>query len=188
VEQSIKTKDYEYDLPSEQIALYPLAERDQSKLLVYKQGTIGHHQFNQVANFLPKSSTLFFNDTKVIPARLHFQKTTGATIEIFLLNPADSKELVQQAMATTATSRWICTIGNLKRWTDSTILIKEHNEINLTAKIVDRTKSIVEFSWQPQSKSFAEIITIMGLTPLPPYLNRKLKPAIDSVPNSLFAL
>jgi S-adenosylmethionine:tRNA ribosyltransferase-isomerase len=173
VEQSIKTKDYEYDLPSEQIALYPLAERDQSKLLVYKQGTIGHHQFNQIANFLPKSSTLFFNDTKVIPARLHFQKTTGATIEIFLLNPADSKELVQQAMATTATSRWICTIGNLKRWTDSTILIKEHNEINLTAKIVDRTKSIVEFSWQPQSKSFAEIITIMGLTPLPPYLNRK---------------
>jgi S-adenosylmethionine:tRNA ribosyltransferase-isomerase len=173
VEQSITTKDYEYDLPPGQIALYPLAERDQSKLLVYKQGTIGHHQFNQVTSFLPKSSTFFFNDTRVIPARLFFQKTTGAAIEIFLLNPADSTLLVQQAMAATTTSQWICSIGNLKRWPDSVALTKENNGLNLTAKIVDRIKSIVEFSWQPQSKSFAEIITIMGLTPLPPYLNRK---------------
>ncbi|MBL7874070.1 MAG: S-adenosylmethionine:tRNA ribosyltransferase-isomerase, partial [Cyclobacteriaceae bacterium] len=83
VKRSLATKDFEYDLPPEQIALYPLAERDQSKLLVYKQGTIEHYQFNEVTNFLPRSSTLFFNDTKVIPARLFFEKPTGATIEIF---------------------------------------------------------------------------------------------------------
>lgn len=187
METLIATKDYEYDLPPAQIALYPLAERDQSKLLVYKQGTIGHHQFNQVADFLPEASTLFFNDTKVIPARLFFQKDTGATIEIFLLNPADSTLLVQQAMVTTMSSQWICAIGNLKRWPDSVMLTKEENGVNLTAKIIDRTKSIIEFSWQPQSKSFAEIITIMGLTPLPPYLNRKAEASDRSTYQTVYS-
>lgn len=170
---SLATKDFEYDLPPEQIALYPLAERDQSKLLVYKQGTIEHYQFNEITNFLPRSSTLFFNDTKVIPARLFFKKSTGATIEIFLLTPAEPTLLVQQAMTTTTSSRWLCSIGNLKRWPDSLTLTNENSGVTLSARIVNRAKSIVEFSWQPQAKSFAEVITLMGLTPLPPYLNRK---------------
>jgi len=173
MDQSILMKDFWYDLPPERIAQYPLAERDQSRLLVFKNGVIEHKLFTQVTEFLPAQSTLFFNDTRVIPARLFFQKETGAIIEIFLLNPISPSSLVQQAMETTSVSQWQCTIGNLKRWPEMTALTNQSAGLTIQASLVNREQGIVEFSWQPDSKTFAEVISQIGVTPLPPYLNRK---------------
>ncbi len=172
MEKEILIKDYWYELPPERIALYPLPERDQSRLLVYKDGIIKHSKFIQLSSFLPPGSTLFFNNTRVIPARLYFQKKTGATIELFLLNPVWPGTLVQQAMETKQSNRWTCTIGNLKRWTEGTTLTKSINNLSVTARLIDRDAGIVEFNWTPAELSFAEIITQTGLTPLPPYLRR----------------
>jgi len=173
MDKSIPIKEYWYDLPPDRIAQYPLAERDQSRLLVFKDGIIEHKQFTQINEFLPEQSTLFFNDTKVIPARLFFQKETGAIIELFLLSPISPSSLVQQAMEASSRSQWQCTIGNLKRWSENTTLIKKTEELTLSADLVNREQGIVEFNWQPESKSFAEVINLMGFTPLPPYLNRE---------------
>jgi S-adenosylmethionine:tRNA ribosyltransferase-isomerase len=172
-DKAIHIKDYGYDLPTNLIAQYPLAERDQSRLLVYKTGVIKHKQFTQINEFLPPQATLFFNDTKVIPARLIFQKETGANIEIFLLGPISPYTLVQQAMEATGSSQWQCTIGNLKRWPDNASLIKKKDGLTLCASLVNRAEGIVEFTWQPESISFAEVINLTGFTPLPPYLNRE---------------
>jgi len=173
MDKSIPIKDYWYDLPPDRIAQYPLAERDRSRLLVFKDGIIEHKQFTQINEYLPRQSTLFFNDTKVIPARLYFQKETGAIIELFLLSPISPSSLVQQAMEASSRSQWQCTIGNLKRWSENTTLIKKTEELTLSADLVNREQGIVEFNWQPESKSFAEVINLMGFTPLPPYLNRE---------------
>ncbi len=173
MDQSILMKDFWYDLPPERIAQYPLTERDQSRLLVFKNGVIEHKLFTQVTEFLPAQSTLFFNDTRVIPARLFFQKETGAIIEIFLLNPISPSSLVQQAMETTAGSQWQCTIGNLKRWPEKTTLTNQSAGLTIQASLINREQGIVEFLWQPDSKTFAEVISQIGVTPLPPYLNRK---------------
>ncbi len=173
MEKEILIKDFWYELPSERIALYPLPERDQSKLLVYKNGIIEHAQFTQLASFLPSKSTLFFNNTRVIPARLYFQKETGAVIELFLLNPVLPGTLIQQAMEARQSNRWVCTIGNLKRWPEGTILIKDTGKLTISASLIERETGIVEFTWTPSELSFAEIIAQTGLTPLPPYLKRQ---------------
>jgi S-adenosylmethionine:tRNA ribosyltransferase-isomerase len=173
MEKKILIKDYSYELPQERIALYPLSERDQSKLLVYRDGAIEHSKFTQLSSFLPPRSTLFFNNTRVIPARLYFQKETGATIELFLLNPVWPGTLVQQAMESKQSNRWVCTIGNLKRWPDGAMLIKSIHNLTISATLIDREAGIVEFNWTPAELSFAEIISQTGLTPLPPYLKRQ---------------
>jgi len=173
---SILTKDYTYDLPNERIAQYPLAERDQSRLLVYKNHTIQHSRFFELTKYLPTGATLFFNNTKVIPARLLFQKATGASIEIFLLNPVQPSSLLQLAMSATAKNQWHCTIGNLKRWTDAPLAIN-NNGVELKATLIDRAAGIVEFEWTPDTLSFAEVISLLGHVPLPPYLNRKDEPS-----------
>jgi S-adenosylmethionine:tRNA ribosyltransferase-isomerase len=170
--KNILMRDYEYELPAHRIAQFPLAQRDQSKLLVYKDGQIAHKQFHQLVEQLPAESTLFFNDTKVIPARLRFKKNTGATIEIFLLHPIQPSAILQQAMEATGKAVWQCTIGNLKRWPDWQILTYKLADFTLTAKLVNRAEGEVEFSWTPESKSFAEIVSKCGDVPLPPYLNR----------------
>lgn len=173
MEMEILIKDYSYELPQERIALYPLPERDQSKLLVYRAGAIEHSKFTKLSSFLPAKSTLFFNNTRVIPARLHFQKETGATIELFLLSPVWPGTLVQQAMESKQSNRWVCTIGNLKRWPDGTQLTKSIHQVSISATLIDREAGIVEFHWTPAELSFAEIISQTGLTPLPPYLKRQ---------------
>ncbi len=172
MEKEILIKDFWYELPPERIASYPLPERDQSNLLVYKEGLIEHLKFDQLSHFLPLKSTLFFNNTRVIPARLYFQKDTGATIELFLLNPVWPSTLVQQAMETKSSNRWACTIGNLKRWPEGAKLVKSTQDITISATLIDRKAGIVEFNWSPAELSFVEIITHTGLTPLPPYLKR----------------
>jgi len=168
----IPVKEYWYELPPERIALYPLPERDQSKLLVYRDEAISHEAFKDISDYLPRESCLFFNDTRVIPARLLFQKSTGAWIELFLLSPVAPSSIVALAMEAKNSTQWICAIGNLKRWTDGVALENTLGEITLKARLVDRTKSLVEFSWAG-SLSFAEVVSRMGNTPLPPYLNRR---------------
>ncbi len=166
----IDIREYQYDLPSNRIAIYPLAERDQSKLLVYRKGEINHSTFSQINSFLPPQSVIFFNDTKVIPARLFFSKETGAEIELFLLSP-DGAEL-NQTMLALGSTQWLCTIGNLKRWTDGLLLKKEINQVTLTASLVNRAKGIVKFEWSPMKLSFGEVLNYFGVTPLPPYIKR----------------
>jgi S-adenosylmethionine:tRNA ribosyltransferase-isomerase len=171
----LNINEYKYNLPQERIALYPLAERDQSKLLVYKENQITHSQFHQLDQFLPENSILFFNDTKVIPARLLFQKDTGAEIEIFLLNPVLPSPKVAIAMEAHGSAQWHVVVGNAKRWTEGKSLIKKIGDITFTATYIDREKSITQFNWTPENFTFAEIVSKAGATPLPPYLKREVE-------------
>jgi S-adenosylmethionine:tRNA ribosyltransferase-isomerase len=169
----LKISDYTYELPQEKIAYYPLIRRDESKLLVYEKGEITHAVFKSLTDFLPSSSFLFFNNTKVIPARLHFKKESGADIEIFLLAPVKPSTLHAEAMSAKNSSTWECTIGNLKRWNEGLIL-HQANPLALKASLIDRSKGIVEFTWSSEA-SFADIIAQAGETPLPPYIKRDVE-------------
>jgi S-adenosylmethionine:tRNA ribosyltransferase-isomerase len=172
--QPISIQDYLYHLPEERIAYHPLPDRDQSKLLVYNRGAVSHAHFKNLPEFLPSNSTLFFNDTRVIPARMHFVKDSGSIIEIFLLNPIEPSALLSEAMAATGTSSWHCMIGNAKRWKLSTVLTRMLDDIKLTASLKDRANQVIEFSWTPSTYSFTEILSRVGLTPLPSYIKRKV--------------
>ena len=167
----IHIQDYTYHLPEDRIAFQPLSQRDQSKLLVYKNNKIEHSIFKNLGDFLPEKSLLIFNDTKVIPARLHFQKDSGAEIEIFLLNPIAPEKMLATAMLAKNKCSWQCTIGNLKRWKDGQTLLKKIGNTNLTASLTTRYEGTIEFTW-PGDQTFSEIITGAGTTPLPPYIKR----------------
>jgi len=170
--KSIQLSDYTYSLPDERIAYHPKAARDQSKLLYYRSGKIAHHVFQEIPELLPPNSLLYFNDTRVIPARLLFQKESGANIEIFLLEPVQPYTLYQLAITAKSPCQWKCSIGNLKRWKDDKEL---KNELQLSAKLIDRQNGIVEFSWNNDQLTFSEILQLTGKVPLPPYINREVK-------------
>lgn len=169
---SIKISDYTYELPDDRIALHPLAERDQSKLLIYREGKISHAVFSQLSDFLPSNSILFFNNTKVIPARLFFKKESGAAIEVFLLNPILPSPIVSLAMGVKEKCQWHCAIGNLKRWKDDFELKTSSDKLVLNARLVNRERGIVEFRWNLPI-SFSEVVQKNGAIPLPPYIKRK---------------
>ncbi len=171
---AISIQNFTYHLPEEKIALHPLSDRDQSKLLVYREEKIIHSDFKRLAEFLPTNSILFFNNTKVIPARLLFKKETGAVIEIFLLNPVWPSPVVALAMYAKEKCRWACTIGNLKRWPEGSALKIIDGDISLEAKLVDRKNNLVEFQWS-HNLSFAEIVKKIGAIPLPPYIKRNVE-------------
>ena len=168
--------EFQYDLPDDRIARFPLPRRDASKLLVYRGGTISHQQFSELPELLPKNSFLVFNDTKVIPARLHFTKLTGAIIELFLLSPFPDNQPISQAMETTGSAIWQGMIGNRKRWKPNEILQTAFStpigEVTLTAAWHDHDQSAVRLSWQPEALTFAQLIQYAGEIPLPPYLKR----------------
>lgn len=173
--KKINLADYQYDLPRERIAKFPLKDRSQSKLLVYKNGEIDHHNFKNIVNELPKNTTLFFNDTKVIPARLHFQKETGALIEIFLLEPAIPTRDVAEAMLVKNSCSWKCMVGNYKKWkNDQTITLKLNNGSELKATIHDRDEMLITLSWDSEAP-FVDIIEAAGKVPLPPYIDREVE-------------
>jgi S-adenosylmethionine:tRNA ribosyltransferase-isomerase len=172
----LNINEYKYPLPQERIAVHPLSQRDNSKLLVYQKGKITDQPFKSIVEFLPQNAFLFFNNTKVIPARLHFIKETGAEIEIFLLSPMTPSQVLSETMATSETCSWRCTIGNLKRWPEGTVLKKTIDKTILEAHLIDRENGHVEFQWDDQ-RSFAQIINDSGETPLPPYLKRKAEPS-----------
>lgn len=167
----INIQTYSYLLPEESIAKYPLPERDQSKLLIYRDGAIRHDHFKSIVKEIPEGALMVFNNTKVIPARLYFIKDTGAVIELFLLNPVMPSALLIEAMQSKKNCQWHCTIGNLKRWSPDVTLRKVIGSYTLNAKLLDRENHIVEFSWDGDL-SFAEVISLSGETPLPPYLKR----------------
>lgn len=175
----VNVKDYTYELPAEKIAHYPLEQRDQSKLLVYQAGTVSHHQFTEITALLPANSQLFFNDTKVIPARIHFRKDTGATIEIFLLTPVHPSTVMATVMEARGACAWQCAIGNQKRWKQGASLTRALGDITLTATLMDEVNSTVNLQWSGNI-AFAELIALAGATPLPPYIKREAQPA-DSV-------
>lgn len=168
--------DYQYDLPEERIRKFPLQERDSSKLLVYKNGTIEHQDFGEIKYQLPDGSALFFNNTKVIPARLYFEKDTGAVIEIFLLNPVSPSPLVVEAMTITEPCEWNCMVGNMKKWKEKPLISRltiDGKELKVEADLIDRETKRVRFSWNDDTISFAEIVEAAGEVPLPPYFQRK---------------
>lgn len=174
--RDIPISEYVYPLPPERIASHPLTERDQSKLLVYRGGKIEHKKFMDLPALLPPGAHLYFNDTKVIPARLIFQKETGANIEIFLLKPADQTLLHHLAMETKGSVRWICTIGNLKKWNTDNTLELTRGGTTLSAQLLNRDRAEVQLGWTPANLTFAEVISAFGAVPLPPYIKRKEEP------------
>jgi len=167
----IDLNDYSYLLPENRIAKHPLDKRDESKLLHYRQGEIKHHTFKQLPELLPDHSTLFFNNTKVIHARLVFHKSSGARIEVFLLEPISPHKDVATAMSTRSSVVWKCMIGNLKRWKKDDILTLEFNNLRLEAVIQNHQDQTVELTWN-SNHTFAEVVEKAGEIPLPPYLRR----------------
>jgi len=173
--RDLNINQFNYELPNDRIALYPLEKRDESKLLIYKKAEINHDKFSSLPNHIPSNCTLFFNNTKVIPARIYFHKETGAVIEVFLLNPVGPSAFVIDAMQSNATCTWKCAIGNSKRWQSNQVLKKklDHNLL-LEAELISREEGIVKFTWNLETL-FAEVLNLAGDVPLPPYLKRESK-------------
>ncbi|MDR2139335.1 MAG: S-adenosylmethionine:tRNA ribosyltransferase-isomerase [Tannerella sp.] len=179
--QQIRIADYQYPLPDEQIAKYPLARRDASRLLLYKQGAISETHFYRLPDCLPEKSLLVFNNTRVIQARLLFQKATGASIEVFCLEPAEPHDYAL-AFQQTGQCTWKCLVGNLKKWKNGllTRTVCIANEIvTLTAKQIASREDIhwIAFSWEPDSRTFADLLDAAGTLPVPPYLHRETEAA-----------
>lgn len=173
----IKIHDYNYPLPDERIAKFPLVERDHSKLLIYDKGEIKEDIFYNITNYLPQDALMIFNNTKVIQARMHFRKETGALIEVFLLEPyapADYEQMFQ----TTSECSWLCLVGNLKKWKGQQL----YRSIEVKGKSVclkvdyegeHHTSHLIKFSWDNPDVTFADILDSVGELPIPPYLNRE---------------
>lgn len=183
--QNIHISDYDYDLPDERIAKYPLADRDSSKLLVYNHGEVSEDHFTSLPSYLPQGALMVFNNTKVIQARLHFRKETGATIEVFCMEPYYPLEY-QQNFASKGECQWLCMIGNLKRWKSGRLertLTVAGKELTFCAERMESpsadpsndngTKHRVRFFWSAPDVSFSELLEACGEMPIPPYLNRK---------------
>lgn len=174
----IQIRDYNYPLPDERIAKYPLSQRDESKLLLRaKDGTISEAIFKELPTYLPAGALMVFNNTKVIQARLHFHKTTGALIEIFCLEPHTPLDY-QLSFATTGNVTWTCLVGNLKKWKEGAlereIALRDHSITLRAERIgVSGTGFEIRFSWNDNSVSWAEVLDAIGELPIPPYLNRE---------------
>jgi len=176
--KDISILDYTYDLPEDKIAVYPIAERQNAKLLIYQKGILQEDQYKNITDYLPENSLLVFNDTRVIQARLLFQKATGAAIEIFCLEPCDTINEYNVLMAKKESIQWKCLIGGASKWKEGNLIkeiIVQGERVILEAQLIEKITDayIVTFSWKPAHYSFAEIIEQAGDTPLPPYIKRK---------------
>lgn len=173
----IRIEDYDYPLPDERIAKFPLPVRDQSKLLVYRHGEVSEDRFTSLPHYIPRGSLMVFNNTKVIQARLHFRKETGALIEVFCLEPIQPNDYVLSFQQTGKCS-WLCMIGNLKKWKEGTLVREievKGTPIRFTATRGEcrGTSHWIDFEWNNPSFSFADILEAVGELPIPPYLNRE---------------
>ena len=176
--KDLSINEFDYFLPPEKIALFPLEERDQSKLLIYENGTISQDIYLHLANHLPLGSFLVFNDTRVIRARILFTKSSGAVIEIFCLEPWEDVNDYAVVLQKKKSVRWKCMIGGAGKWKQKYLeknLVIEGNVITLKAELVEKLPDayIAELSWSPGNYSFAEIMEHAGEIPLPPYIKRK---------------
>ena len=170
----INLKDFTYELPKERIAKRPLENRSDSKLLLYKNGIANKDIFRNLDAYIADNSTLFFNDTRVIPSRLHFYKETGAHIEIFLLEPLLPTSDVPSAMLVKNQCTWKSMVGNLKKWKDGQALdLALDDNVRLRASIYNREKQLIDLSWNGDH-SFVDILQLVGKLPLPPYIKRDL--------------
>lgn len=174
----INIENYNYNLPAHRIAKFPLPERDQSKLLIYKNGEVTQSDFRNIDQLLPSDSLLLFNETKVIQARLKFFKKSGAKIEIFCLEPVQPASEIQLAFQQKGPVVWKCFIGNSKKWKEGSLkkMIKiDQQEVEFFARRVGMKEKahLIEFSWSPSNYNFSQLLESAGLVPLPPYLNRE---------------
>ena len=177
VNTPIYIADYNYPLPDERIAKYPLAERDHSKLLVYRNGQVSEDRFYNIGDYIAPGSLLIYNNTRVIQARLEFHKPTGARVEVFCLEPLTPHDY-QLSLGSTTGCTWKCMVGNAKKWHDEPLELPITNDkLTLTLRAY-KEQSLgntyaVRFEWDDTSVSFAEILDAIGELPIPPYLNRK---------------
>jgi S-adenosylmethionine:tRNA ribosyltransferase-isomerase len=183
-QKTITIADYGYELPSDSIAFYPLAERDASKLLIYREGAdvIAEDIYRNIADHLPAGALLVFNNTRVVEARIVFQKPTGGQIEVFCLEPPAEYGGMAAALSQTGRARWKCLIGGVSKWKSGQVLVKTLPDgIVLEARWIERSGDafIIELSWMPAALSFAELLHRAGLIPLPPYIHRTVE-ATDS--------
>jgi S-adenosylmethionine:tRNA ribosyltransferase-isomerase len=174
--REIKIADYTYHLPNERIAIYPLEERDSSKLLIYKNGEISQDIYKNIATHIPENSLLIFNNTKVIEARILFEKSEQRPIEIFCLEPSERIDITN-AMLQKSGVKWNCFIGGAARWKSGILekqIINNGIKFNLTCEKIEKKDNyfIVEFNWDNLNLCFAEVLHFAGIIPLPPYLNR----------------
>lgn len=200
--RKIEIRDYDYPLPDERIAKYPLAQRDQSKLLVFGRSTddencplIEQHQFCDLPSMLPAGSMVVFNNTKVIQARLHFRKPTGGIVEVFCLEPESPKDY-QQSFASEHECTWTCLVGNSKKWKEGplslSVTLPDGRDVTLHCERVSEpgASQLIRFFWDAPATvpdvatvpdaspsgsalSFAQLLDAMGELPIPPYLNRE---------------
>ena len=181
----IKKSDFNFELGEESIAKYPLKNRDQSKLLVYKDKEITHYTFEDISNLLEGDTLIIRNNAKVIPARLYFKRATGALIEVLLLEPINPSSY-EKSFASVARCQWKCIIGNSKKWKDNELIGLDGNESLVQARLVNRDERIVELTWQ-NSKPFSDLLDEIGELPLPPYLNRDTETADSKTYQTVFA-
>lgn len=180
--KEIAIDDFVYPLPEERIAQFPVAKRDQSKLLIAKDNSFTEDRFNTLADYLPKDSLIIFNDTKVIRARMRFRKSTGAKIEVFILEPVLPTAEVQNAFQVEQECTWKCFVGNAKKWKQGSLELAFEiagKEVMLHAKKgeVQGNAHLVHFSWSPAELTFSDILMGNGSIPLPPYMNRETEAA-----------
>jgi len=178
VQPEISIKDYTYNLPEDKIAKYPLPNREDSKILIFKDNLISDSKFSNLDELLPSDSIMILNNTKVIPARLIFKKESGAHIEIFCLEPYQPSEY-NISFASNESCSWICIVGNSKRWKDGYLFFESNGDdildhYHLKAQIIKKidNKFIIEFSWSG-GIPFSELMESCGKVPIPPYLNRE---------------
>jgi S-adenosylmethionine:tRNA ribosyltransferase-isomerase len=181
IPDQLPLSEYDYLLPDEKIAKFPLSERDQSKLLVYSKGLIEDSFFSRLSQFVPSPALLVFNDSRVVEARILFQKSSGGQIEIFCLEPGAEHRNVHEAMMQTRKVLWTCLIGGASKWKRGQVLVKQSGEIRLEARFIEKKTDdfLIEFLWCPPEYTFAEIMHHVGTIPLPPYLKRS--PVKDDV-------
>lgn len=172
----IRIKDFNYDLPESRIAKFPVAQRDHSKLLIYDKGKVSEDVFYNITDYLPKGSLMIFNNTRVIKARIHFRKETGAIIEVFLLEPAEPADY-EQMFQTNGSCSWLCLVGNLKKWKEGAlkrVFDIKGTQVTLTATYRQEygTSHWIDFAWDNKDITFADILENVGELPIPPYLKR----------------
>lgn len=191
--QNINIAEYDYPLPDERIAKYPLPERDASKLLVKTHGRASHQDiFRNIGEYLPERSVLVFNETKVVRARLQFVKESGAAIEIFCLEPVTGNGDYQLAFSASSPVEWHCLVGNSRRWKDGALTMSltiRGIAVQLNAERIEKNDaySLVRFSWEPAEISFADVLEAAGEIPLPPYLHREAEPSDRERYQTVFA-
>lgn len=190
--KKLSITDFSYHLPDEKIAKHPLPKRDESKLLVFKSGKISESQYKHLDEHLPSDSLLIFNNTKVVEARLLFTKPTGGQIEIFCLEPHDQYADITTAMQQKGKVLWKCLVGGAKKWKEEPlikVITNDKHDLIIKAKKIEQKTDcfIIELSWNNADLTFAEILHMAGLIPLPPYLNRDAEEADKSTYQTIYA-